>query len=969
MFKKNLLSLSVKSAFALTLASAVSISAANAQQVTTDAAAKDDSVERVQVTGSRIKRIAEVAPTPVTVITGAEMVNQGITNVADLLQKLPGSATGSAPTTTASTIFGAGINTTDLRELGSERTLVLVNGRRFISASVTNPSVNLNNIPTSMIERIEVVHGGASAVYGSDAVAGVVNIITKKSYDGVSFDYLTSRPQQSGGENDYYSFTFGDTSGKTEYAVNVSYSELGQLKQLDRDFIRNPATSMLNPLNKTSSDGIPSRVRFDQNTTLAAYDKRGDARIPGLDGKVSQVVFGADGKPQPFNFGTGKLPNPNGAYYTGDADGYDFLENGYIATPLDRLNMFATVNREINDDHKLTAEMVYAKDTSYAESSPVFLSNAIRVDNAFWHPDAQAGFKAAGWAPDRIVYVNKLAADFGNRKYSDDRVAANFTLGLEGVVFEDYDYNLYAQQGINTTNTRWFGEVLTQNLEYALDAVKIDGVIACAQRDSNGVVIGARFGCEPLNTFGSGAASKAALDYLTTVGTLYMKKSQQVFGGNVGGTLFELPAGFVSFAVSAEHRREHAESSPDTGMSKGLIFGNIVRPWEGSMDVSEVGVETSVPLLSDMTLVQELTLDLAARYMDYSSVGENVAWKAGFSWQPIDEVRVRATRSKSVRAPDLDTLYSQGVQSFGSYGDPCDAVALTSTVERVKADVVKNCIAAGIPVNLSLPLDQQWRPSEAWRQVTPPSMNGGNPSLQEETSSDTLIGFIYTPTDDITLIVDWWNFKVNDAINALGPQTVVNNCYEASSLANPSCKLVTRATNLDISNVINAPYNVATYELKGVDAELGYSLETEFGNFSTRLLTTYLQHREFVENSFASPYVFVPTVGEQRYPRWKARLTVNWSYEDASVSLTSDYRHATVGDREWTIEQNDYNNIPSYTKWNLSGSYDVTENLIVRAGVRNLFDITPPRNPFSYSNGEFYDAYGRTFELGFNVNF
>lgn len=180
MFKKNLLSLSVKSACALTLLSAFSINTASAQVVTTEKAAKDDSVERVQVTGSRIKRIAEVAPTPVTVISGAEMVNQGITNVADLLQKLPGSATGSAPTTTANTIFGAGINTTDLRELGSERTLVLINGRRFISASVTNPSVNLNNIPTSMIDRIEVIHGGASAVYGSDAVAGVVNIITKK---------------------------------------------------------------------------------------------------------------------------------------------------------------------------------------------------------------------------------------------------------------------------------------------------------------------------------------------------------------------------------------------------------------------------------------------------------------------------------------------------------------------------------------------------------------------------------------------------------------------------------------------------------------------------------------------------------------------------------------------------------------------------------------------------------------------
>lgn len=957
--KNTKINKAIRIALAVTTASVTALSS-QAFAAENNNSIEEKDVERIEVTGSRIKRMSEVAPTPVTVISGVELTNAGITNVSDLLQKLPSADTGTAPTTTTNTIFGAGINTVDLRGLGSERTLVLVNGRRFVSASPTDSSVNLNSIPTTIIDRLEVVHGGASAVYGSDAVAGVVNVILKDSYDGFSFDYSNSTPEQSGGEDDYFNFTFGDEGDKTSFIVNLSYSEMGQLKQLDRDFIVNPINSMLNPDDTGESDGIPNRILLNKAKTLGFYDVAGDVTLDH-----QHYTFGPGGSLVPFNTGDGSLPAPNlSYYYTGDADGYDFLDQGYLATPLKRFNLFANLNHEINDDHVISLEVAVAKDTSYSETGPAFLYKQLRADNPYWHQDAQDMFSAWEYEDSKGVGVYKLAKDFGNRTFADDRLMLNGTLALEGIIFEDYDYIVYAQHGRNSTDTAWHGELLTENLDFALDAVEIDGVIRCASRDTDGNLLGARDGCSPLNLMGLGAASQEALDYVSTTATLHMTKSQTVFGGTVSGYALELPAGGVSFAVSGEYRKEKATSSPGTGMSNNLIFNNFVNPWNAEMEVKEVGLEVSIPVLANVEFAQELTLDLAARYMDYSTVGDNVAWKAGFSWSATEQIRVRGTKSKSVRAPSLDDLYNAGIQSFGGYGDPCDAPNIVSADDDVRANIINNCKAAGIDV------DGDWRPSDGWLTITPPSVNGGNPSLQEETSDDSLLGIIYTPTEDITLIADYWKFKVNDAINSLGAQRVADNCYQASSLANPSCDLVTRdAASLDISNVINAAYNVASYELEGVDLESAYHLTTELGDFNFRLIATYLKHREFIADTFEEAYLFEPTVGEQRYPRWKARFTLGYSYEDLLVQATANYRHATVGNREWTIEQNNYNEIPSYIKWDLFARYSVNDNVELRAGVNNILDVTPPRTPFSYDDGEFYDVYGRTFTAGVNVRF
>ncbi|MBQ4858694.1 TonB-dependent receptor [Pseudoalteromonas sp. MMG007] len=950
---------------------AIAFGAASTVAFTANTFAAEDEgaekVERIEVTGSRIKRFSEVSPTPVTTITGEELSNAGITNVSDLLQKLPSSGVGSAPTTTTNTIFGAGINTTDLRQLGEGRTLVLVNGRRYVGASVDNPAVDLNGIPTEMIERMDIVHGGASAVYGSDAIAGVVNIILKKSQDTIDFNYKKSITEQSGGEEESFSFTFGGEDDKISFITSLSYSETEQLEAQDRDFLRNPVSGMLNPDNVSDDDGIPQNIlatgEYAGLQTLGYYDRAGDAFLPN-----GHVVFEDNGAFSPVTVGGVTRPAPNNQLrYFGDgfSNGYKFIEHQDLATPLNRFNVFTNVVNNYADDHSMNFEISFSKASAYAESSPIFLAESIRSDNAFLHPDAKAQLDEAG---QDSVTIYKLASGFGNRTYEDDRTTLNTTLSFQGLLLDEFDYEVYFSYGRNKNDTTWNGEFLSENFNKAIDAVEIDGAIRCADRDSDGTLVGALDGCQALSLFGLNGASQEALDYVTTSASISKVKQQQVIGGVISGYAFDMPAGGVSFALSAEHRKETGSNEPGAAMQNNLVFGNFVKAWDGEFTVDEIGVEMSVPLLVDAPFVDSLSLELAARYMDYSSVGDNVAWKVGFNYAMNDQLRFRGTKSKSVRAPSLSQLYSAGTQSFASYGDPCDQTNISTATDSKKANLIANCQAAGIPNPGTTVGD--WRPSDDWRSVTPPSVNSGNPNLQEETSDDTLFGVIYTPTENITLIADYWSFDVEDAINSLGAQRVVDDCYEASSLDNSACDLVDRdPITLDISEVRNGPYNLASYALKGVDLEGTYKYESSYGLFNVRLLASYLEHREFNTDVSSDGYEPTPTVGEVRYPRWQGNLTLGYTYDDLYIGMIGKYRHSTVQDREWTIENNNYNDVPSYTEWSLNGRYNVSEMIEVRLGISNLFDITPPRNPETYDDGEFFDVYGRRFNLGLNLRF
>lgn len=937
---------------------AVLFGAGAAMSVSTFAA--EESVERIQVTGSKIKRIGELSPTPVTVIMGDAFVNAGITNVADLLSQLPAAAVGISPETSNNNMFANGLNTTDLRGLGSSKTLVLVNGRRFVSGDPGDSAVDLNNIPTAMIDRIEITTGGSSAIYGSDAVAGVVNIITKKSMSGLEIDASTSIPAEDGGKETYFSFTFGDENEKSSFITNISYAKQEQLAGHQRNFLVNGPVSYDNPDNVNNEDGIPRRSIYKAgNTKLKYYSPTGDFFMPS-----GHYIFADDGTIRDFE-ANDFLPESqtsgsrNTNYFLGEGDGYHFLDNKYVRTPLERINVTSQFNYDIGDDHSMSFEFLYSDTSAFGESSPIFKGTTLRADNAFFSAQTQQFFADEG----QTTFTTYLTTDaLGHRKYEQDRATVRAALSFEGMLSDDWVYDAYIQKGQVHQVTTWHGEMIEEHYNNAIDAVNWEGEIVCADRNDEGNVNGGLAGCSPLNLWGKNLASQEALDYVGATAMRDATIDQTTAAITVSGDLFTLPAGMIASAFSLEYREEQSTTTPDAAMGAGSIFGNQSQASSGKYDVFEAAVELSVPLLTDSVIADDIFLELAYRFMDYSSTGKDNAWKIGINYVLNDELTMRANMSRSVRAPNIGELYAPGSQTFSSFTDPCGQGAIDNAAAEKKANIEANCRADGIPVG--------WEPSEDWKRSNHSGYISGNTELTNEVANDFTVGFVYNPSfiEGFGITVDYWSFDFTDEINYPDAEDVVDGCYESASLDNLYCGLKERTAGiLEIDNYYIRPINSATSKMSGADIELNYIVETSFGTFAPRLIATYNENREGNDTGFAEDAY--QEEGEQKFPKWKASFITNYDYKDLSLTLKVNYRAGTVDDNEWDIEQNDYNDIPSYTTVDITGRYVITDGLQVRVGILNVFDRQPPFNPFAYDEAQYYDLFGQRLTLGVNYTF
>ncbi|TMP40269.1 TonB-dependent receptor [Pseudoalteromonas citrea] len=964
--KLNLLAVGIKAAL---LTGAVSGSAVMAND-----SGEAKKVERIQVTGSKIKRFNLTSPTPVTVISGVELENQGITNVNDLLAEMPQATVGLSPETTTNYIFSSGLNTTDLRGLGSERTLVLVNGRRFVPGSVGGTAVDLNNIPTSMIARIEIATGGAAAVYGADAVAGVVNIITKKSMDGIEVDVSTIRPEQSGGEENFFSITGGMEGDKLSFIASLNYTENKSYTQLSRDFMHTPVNSYLNPANTSGEDGIPNRVVLGQPTALAYYSEGGDFFTQGgFDDNAfnnHHYTFDENGNVRAFDYGLGRIPNPGVGnpsrhYIQGEGQQGDGVfghgYKDYFQTPLERVIASAYATYQLHDEHALTFDFTYSNTEATSESSPAFFRHTIRRDNAYMKDDMAKLLDDNGLTSVTLRQANEHL--WGDRAYGQEREVFRTSIGAEGFLNDDWGYSAYVQYGRIEQDTLWEGEVLTQNQINAIDAVEYNGEIVCADRDADGNVIGALAGCTPFNTMGATSATQEQIDYIGTTATRFAKHDQVVFAVTVDGSLFELPAGYVAAAFTAEHRRESATTTPSENMEKGLIFGNSSLAMNGEIEVDELSTEISIPLIEGMRFAQDLTLETAYRYMDYSVTGADDAWKLALNWGVTDDLRVRLNRSKSVRAPNLGDLFTPNSKTFDSgRKDICRADSITASGSEFKDNVIRNCAADNMPAG--------WMPTDEW--LAGGSLPGyirGNESLENEVSNDHTIGVIYTPSfvDGLDFTLDYWSFEIDGAIEYFG-RDAVQYCYESNSLDNPFCGNVVRNEQTrNVDYFINKPINAAQFARKGFDFESAYRTDIFNGSLAVKFTATYLT--EATENSTGRSDGLRVKLGEMESPRIKARLSSTYAHDDSSYVLTVNYRHSTVESNTWTLEDNNYNDIPSYTTFDFMYKTYLLDELQLRVGVNNLLDKAPPRNPFAYDDGEFFDVKGRRISLGAKYTF
>jgi iron complex outermembrane recepter protein len=820
----------------------VAVQPAHAQEgepvVTAQATAP--ALEQIQVTGSRITRSGYTTPTPLTVLGEAEINAAAPSNIAEFVQQIPSVVGSASPATSNLSISAgtAGVNSINLRALGSSRTLVLLDGQRSVP-SLINGTVDVNTFPQSLVQRVEVVTGGASAAYGSDAVSGVVNFILDKEFEGL-------RINVDAGET-----TYGDDRGwKASVAGGVSFaggrghlllsgevSERDGIYGVPRDW-NNDGWYIINNPDYTPDGGLPERLVV-RNAGLSNASPGGIITNTPLRG----TAFGIGGVAYPFAYGD-VLRDP----WMVGGDWRDVQVNDMQSlNPEERRSgVFGRVSYEITPRLSVFAQASWNKHAALQWTGVQFNQGnvIIRTDNAFLPQELRDEFAALGIDQFNLGTTN---ADLPVRKIDNERTVTRFVVGAEGdfdLFGRVWNWDAYYQRG--ETETFEMARDITNNarLAQAQDAVfhPDTGQIVC--RSS---VADPGNGCVPFNRMGIGVNSQEALDYI--LGNPFREQTftQDVAALNVEGEPFSNWAGPVSVAAGLEHRREEVSGVVAEENQSGWFVGNYL-PSFGSYDVTEGYVETVVPLMAG------LDFNGAVRGTEYSTSGFVTTWKAGLTYAPVDDLLLRVTRSRDIRAPNLQELFQAGSTRTNNLIDPFNNNASVQFRETVT----------------------------------------GNVNLRPETADAWGLGFVYQPSfaPGLGLSVDYYQIELDEAIGSVTAQTIVDRCFAGNQ---DFCGAIVRGTSPDGASVIEqvsvSPFNFAQRTARGVDFEASYRVELAdvsnrlSGSLSLRAIAThYLEN--YLDNGIDTP---TDTVGQNDGngpPDWVYRLTATYALDPITLSVT-----------------------------------------------------------------------------------
>lgn len=910
----------------------------------------------VVVTGSRIRRTNFDTPTPVASIDAAAVQSSGFNDVGEVLQRsMP--AIGIGRGSASSHLTGeAGQNFVSLRNLGTNRTLVLVNGRRRVSGSTLSSAVDLTTIPDALIERVEVITGGASAVYGADAVTGVVNLVLKKDFHGLTATGNYGVSERGGAGNQSFTILAGTrfNEDRGSLSFSVSHSKTDPLHWSQR---RNLGPGLLqllaNPDNTGPNDGIPDLKHFS-NVRLAGLSEAGTFVLNNtrytFDPQLRPVVHDSS----PFG---------QAAYRGIGGDGWNWPDYDDLRVGFKRLafNSYLTYELPAGVSFYMEGEFANSKTVNYVQ--PGFdLDLAIRRDNPFVSDALGTLMDTNGL---QTITLSRAHRDQGIRNNFFDRDTFTVVTGFTGAFSNGWKYDLSYQYGRYDLDETITHSRIEQRFRQAVDAVAdpVTGQPVCRDAAARAA------GCVALDLFGPNAATPAAVAYFDYSRRMRSTNDQQVAAVNLTGDLFALPYGPLQFSAGAEYRKETSDYADD-GMSVAnllWVYDNGGSNLEGEFDVKEGYVELLAPLLKDKPFIRELSLEGAVRYSDYSTIGNTTAWRLGGSWAPVSDLRVRAVRSRSVRAPNINELFSTTRKTLNFNDDPCDVSRIDLNPNRRA-----NCAALGVPEGH---IDQQ--------QIGQDVLVGGNPDLGPERSNSWSVGLVLTPSAlaGFSASVDYWKIKIDDAVSSLPPDTILTRCVDLPTIDNAFCPFITRREDSQVTSVTAKFFNIGGLLAEGIDFQTVYLTEPGAlfaalpGRFRVALSGTYLRKNELQADATDDSSTVIRD-GEVTSPRLRANLGLGYATRGnvpINVELTTRYISRSKVDVQLFSEENrDRNVAAAYFYEDLTFGAELSERYQVRFGVNNLFDKMPPRMAETYKgtyDGALYDNIGRFYFVGATAKF
>jgi len=957
-----------------------------------------ENLGEIVVTGSRIRSANLESTTPVTQVTAADVVTQGVTRIEDLVNQLP-QAFAAQNVTVANGATGTA--TLNLRGLGSPRTLVLVDGRRMPYGGVTNSAADINQIPTQMIERVDILTGGASAVYGSDAVAGVVNFIMKKDFEGVEVtsqynfywhendfsgpgetklrDTIEARaatnPAQyalpddsvTDGEGKELSLMVGVNSGDgrgniTAYAT-VFDSE--KVMQADRDFSAcslNPA-----PVGGSFTCGGSSTAAGGRFTDFSTYDLTADTatNMRNWNGAVDQYNFG------PLNH----FQRPERRYAIGAMGHYEFGEHADVYTQL----MF--------NDYQSIAQIAPSGD--FFETTTINCDNPLLPAGILGTIGCDAGAIAAGTSVP--MYIGRRNVEGGGRQQSFANSTFRAVAGVRGAINEAWGYDVSAQYSQGSGTAATLNYYVTPRVARALDVHDVGGVPTCQS-----VIDGTDLNCVPWNPFVPGGVTQDQLAYLQASGLQIGRINQEIYNGIVNGDLgvYGVKSPWASDGIQlvfgSEYRRDTLSNTVDALQEAGALGGSggPTIGISGATTVKELFMEARVPIAQDQALAESLSFDTAYRYSDYGDGVQTDTYKFGLEWAPIADVRLRASYQKAVRAANIVELFTaQGFNLFDAPGDPCGAQA------RDPAASDAECIASGVPANQvgSAALDS---PAGQYN-----FLQGGNTELTPEDADTYSYGIVFQPrfAPGLAITVDYFDIQIKDTISIFGANNTLTACYGQNDPA--ACDRINRnpgTGQLWVGNgyVEDLNINLGSLSTTGYDINIGYTgLEMgRFGSLAFNLTGTYLvdlitQPAPGVDlepdpTKFSDSYDcagFYSTVCGIPNPQWRHRFRTSWQTPwDVDLSFTWRHYGAVTGlaqaNQEMPNGQLD-KELPAEDYFDLAANWAITEKAGVTLGINNVLDDNPSISGAVGTTGngntfpQTYDALGRYVFLRATVDF